>query len=95
MGANFSNSVQKKVFMKGFYAEVWRPDKKIALEHPSRLQVLTCLKENSNSNISTRGPRWPWIAHLNFSDYPSQFLFFFFCCFQRIYKKFFTSVQCK
>ena len=24
----------------------------------------------------TRGPRWPWIAHLSFLDYPSRFFFF-------------------
>ena len=38
----------------------------------------------------TRGPRWPWIAHLKFwEDYSN-----FFCRFQRrIYKNFFMSVQ--
>ena len=43
--------------------------------------------------LQTRGPRWPWIAHLIFWDCSSQF---FFCRFQRrIYKNFFMSVLCK
>ena len=30
----------------------------------------------------TRGPRWPWIAHLIFLDYSRQFFFFFFVAFR-------------
>ena len=29
-------------------------------------------------HFKTRGPRWHWIAHLNFWDYPGKFFFFFF-----------------
>ena len=29
------------------------------------------------NNSKTRGPRWPWIAHLNFWDNHSLFFFFF------------------
>ena len=44
---------------------------------------------------ATRGPRWPWIAHLIFFRL-LKLIFFFFCRFQRrIYKNFLMSVQCK
>ena len=45
--------------------------------------------------IKTRGPRWPWIAHLIFWDCSCQFFFFFYRFQRRIYKNFFMSVQCK
>ena len=50
----------------------------------------------------TRGPRWPWIAYLNFRGYPSHFFFFFFVCsflFVAFREEFtrisFSVVQCK
>ena len=41
-------------------------------------KILSFGKEFSeNFKSKTRGPRWPWIAHLIFSDCSCQFFFFF------------------
>ena len=30
------------------------------------------------ASLKTRGPRWPWIAHLNFVEDHSQYIYIFF-----------------